>query len=247
MSKKVAVLFDLETAGFHGGICQIGSIDLNSDLNVLGDREHITDPEREMGIDAIAVHGITEEMVKGQPTIDKVVDEHLPTEGYLLAYNISFDSKMLRISNIEIPEGVKLFCVYELVQKLYPKHTLKHSQKNAAMFYGLGAYRDFEYEGALHTSLHDCRVTLATLKVILKENNLTLDEAYELLYGKGAGFVAPEEIPVGDREVHLRKYKGTGTTFKQLCEADKPYVNWMLDKYDFKGDTELEKFLKENV
>ena len=99
MSREI--IFDVETTGTRveegHRIIQIGALEL-IDLMPSG-REYATlvNPERPIDPGAIAVHGITDEMVRDQPAFGEIVEDFLAFVGDapLVAHNAEFDRGFL--------------------------------------------------------------------------------------------------------------------------------------------------------
>lgn len=98
LSQAEFIAFDLETTGLYAGSCQIvevAAVRFRGDGAELGRLTRLVDPQRPIPWVAERVHGITDEMVRGQPTIDQVLPEFLEFLGaddaLLLAHNASFD------------------------------------------------------------------------------------------------------------------------------------------------------------
>ncbi|HEY3812154.1 MAG TPA: DNA polymerase III subunit epsilon [Caulobacteraceae bacterium] len=95
MSREI--ILDTETTGLdpQSGhrLIEIGCIEIE-DLLPTGRSFHKTiDPERRIDPDAIRVHGITDEMVRGKPKFDAVCDELIDFIGDapIVAHNAAFD------------------------------------------------------------------------------------------------------------------------------------------------------------
>jgi DNA polymerase III epsilon subunit family exonuclease len=92
------VAFDLETTGLMAGSCRIvevGAVRFRGDGTELGRLERLINPQCAIPWRATQVHGITDRMVRGQPTIEQVLPEFLEFLGaddtVLLAHNAGFD------------------------------------------------------------------------------------------------------------------------------------------------------------
>jgi len=92
------VAFDLETTGLSSAlsrIVEIGAVRFRADGTELARMEQLVDPECSIPRRVIAVHGITDDMVRGQPTIEQALPEFVEFLGggdtIVLAHNASFD------------------------------------------------------------------------------------------------------------------------------------------------------------
>ena len=92
------ITFDLETTGLSpdfNRIVEVGAVRFRADGTELDRMEQLVDPRCAIPTDVTKIHGITDEMVRGQPPIEDVLPEFLEFLGHsetiLLAYNAPFD------------------------------------------------------------------------------------------------------------------------------------------------------------
>jgi DNA polymerase-3 subunit epsilon len=97
-------VFDTETTGLDPAvdqIIQIGAARLvNGKLLRQEGFEQLVDPQRSLPQAGIAIHGIQPEMVRGQPTIDRVLPAFHTFVGdtVLVAHNAAFDMRFLQLA-----------------------------------------------------------------------------------------------------------------------------------------------------
>ena len=96
------VAFDLETTGLSAQTCHIvefGAIRYRIDGTVLGCYEQLVDPEHDIPRRVTRVHGITNAMVRGMPTVSQSLPGFLDFLGgertILMAHNAQFDLSFL--------------------------------------------------------------------------------------------------------------------------------------------------------
>ena len=104
LSELAYTVFDTETTGLEPSagdeIIQIGATRIvNGRLLRSESIDQIIDPRRPLRPEGIPIHGITEEMVAGQPTIDKVlpVFHAFCEDTVLVAHNAAFDMRFLQL------------------------------------------------------------------------------------------------------------------------------------------------------
>ena len=92
------VAFDLETTGLHpvsAQIVELGAVRFKGDGEVLGQFQQLVDPKSKIPHIATQIHGITNAMVQGLPTIAVALPKFLEFLGdapiVMLAHNASFD------------------------------------------------------------------------------------------------------------------------------------------------------------
>ena len=121
------IAFDLETTGFIPGvdrIVEIGAVRFANE-QVEAVFSTLVDPLQPIPKEATEVNGITNEMVKGKPTIDRLLEPFAEfcSDCVVVAHNAGFDVPFL-VSEIEkheakAPRGVVLDTL-ALARKVYP-------------------------------------------------------------------------------------------------------------------------------
>lgn len=104
LSELTYTIFDTETTGLNPSegdeIIQIGATRiLNGKLLRQESFEQLIDPRRKLNPESIPIHGIQPEMLRGQPTIDKVLPAFhaFAQDTVLIAHNAAFDMRFLQI------------------------------------------------------------------------------------------------------------------------------------------------------
>lgn len=104
LSELTYTVFDTETTGLNPSqgdeIIQVGATRiLNGKLLRSESFEQLVDPERPLAVESAKIHGITSEMLRGQPTIDKVLPAFhaFAADTVLIAHNAAFDMRFLQL------------------------------------------------------------------------------------------------------------------------------------------------------
>ena len=108
LSSLIYTVFDTETTGLNpsGGdeIIQMGAARIvNGKLLRHESFEQLVDPQRIIPAVTIPIHGITQDMVRGQPTIGEVLPAFhvFAQDTVLVAHNAAFDMKFLQLKEAE--------------------------------------------------------------------------------------------------------------------------------------------------
>ncbi len=108
LSELTFTVFDTETTGLNPSqgdeIIQIGATRIvNGKLLRSESFEQLVDPQRPLAPESAKIHGITCEMLRGQPTIDKVLPAFhaFAADTVLIAHNAAFDMRFLQLKEAE--------------------------------------------------------------------------------------------------------------------------------------------------
>lgn len=100
----VYTVFDTETTGLEPSkgdeIIQIGAVRIVNNRLLRNETfNQLVDPERPLRPETIPIHGITDDMVRGQPTIDVVLPgfHEFCEDTVLIAHNAAFDMRFLQL------------------------------------------------------------------------------------------------------------------------------------------------------
>ena len=104
LRKLTYVVFDTETTGLNptqgDEIIQLGAIRIvNGNILYREVIDQLVDPQRMVPVESVAIHGIQPHLLKGQPTIDKVLPhfQKFSENSVLVAHNAAFDMRFLQI------------------------------------------------------------------------------------------------------------------------------------------------------
>jgi DNA polymerase III subunit epsilon len=186
------IVLDTETTGmdpFNGDrIVEIGCVELENHI-ATGNHYHIyINPERDVPVEVVAVHGLTEEFLRDKKTFAEVYDEFLEFIGdaKLVIHNAEFDMKFINHHLTEM--GAAAIPSTRIVD------TLKIARQK---FPGSPASLDalckrFEIDNSNRT-LHGA----------LLDSELLADVYLELLGGRQTGLILDDNDSVGGRNGNL--------------------------------------------
>lgn len=177
-------VFDTETTGLeptHGDeIISVGAVRVvNGRLLRQESFERLVDPQRRVPAVSTAVHGLTREMLTGQPTLDTVLPEfaRYAADTVLVGHNVGFDMQFLRLK--EARTGVRftqpVLDTLLLDAAVHPDHD-EHSLEAIAARLGIDIV-------GRHTALGDALVTgevfLRLMTLLQQRGAQTLGEVLE--------------------------------------------------------------------
>lgn len=231
---------DVETTGLtepkitQFGICSVKLGD--NKIKLFDTAEHLVDPKKLIEYGAMGLTGITNEMVKGKPLIEDVLSHpstSLKGADYVVAHNLSFDKRVIDDSHPKylgdfVSSGGRLLCTLKLSKLLIDKNECG-DHKNVTLFYYLGCHLDSinSYKGNTHTAGYDAWITMNVLLKLLSKFELTIDQAWELLYDV-------KKVKFGKYKDHL---------WEDVVKSDYSYLEYCVSEYEFDED-EL-SYLKE--
>ena len=185
LSDLAFTIFDTETTGFDpvGGdeIVSVGAVRVvNGRLLRHETFDRLVDPGRSVPARSVAVHGITADLVRGQPTLEVVLPllARFAEDSVLVGHNVGFDMSFLRLK--EAQTGVRftqpVLDTLLLDAALHPDHE-RHSLEAIAARLGVPVV-------GRHTALGDALVTgevLVRLLSLLQQRGIeTLGDALDL-------------------------------------------------------------------
>jgi DNA polymerase-3 subunit epsilon len=96
------IIFDTETTGMdpHDGhrLVEIGCIELENHIPTGRTYHQYINPERDVPAEVVAVHGLTNERLKDEPTFGEIVGDFMDfigTDAKMVAHNADFDMKFI--------------------------------------------------------------------------------------------------------------------------------------------------------
>lgn len=205
-------VIDTETCGLQGGIVEVASVDVIAG-QIVNPMSDLISPDRPISHQAMAVHKITEAMVRGKPTIEQAISRYHGSP-YYVAHNASFDRRMLPEMHGE------WICTMALSRRLWPG--LKYS--NQALREALQLEVTPPADLHAHRAMYDCYVTAALLIRIMSFSGWDAPEMIRRINVKGSF----NTFPFG-------KYRGQKVD--DVAKSDPGYLKWMLKNIpDLKPD-----------
>ena len=246
--QKSIVFFDIEATGLNvvrDRIVQIALIKYEPNNPEPKEYQTLINPEYPISPEAMAVHGISPEMVANQPTFEQVADTLFDFIGDadLSGYNSDrFDVPMLmeefhRVGKEFTLDNRNLIDVQKIFYKMEPR-TLKAAyatfcgkelqdahdamvdvKATVEVFFGqLEKYKDVDYEdGDGFITKAPIQNDMQKIASFLNENNNSVDVTQKLKYDHN-----------GEIVFNFGKYMGKPVA-KTLYE-DRQYLGWILDK-----------------
>ena len=162
------VAFDLETTGLFPISCRIvefGAVRFTLPVGELETFEQIVDPQCPIPPDATNVHGITDAMAHGMPTVAEVLPRFLEflggSEAILLAHNASFDIGFLGLAmaKLRIPFPANPVIDTLDLSRKYVRGLRSHRLEEVARHFGVAENED-------HRGLSDARLALADYRTL---------------------------------------------------------------------------------
>jgi DNA polymerase-3 subunit epsilon len=170
LSDVTFLALDTETTGLFPivhRLVEVGAVRFRLDGRNLATFQQFIDPQMPIPDDAQQVHGITNQMVRGQPTIAHVLPRFIDFLGaadtILLAHNALFDLGFLAIALTRLGIAFPTHCLFDtldLARGLYPAWP-RHSLETVAAQLKIG-------NGAEHRALPDARLVKEVFLTMLQ-------------------------------------------------------------------------------
>ncbi len=178
------VAFDLETTGLYPVSCRIvefGAVRFTLAAGELETFEQIVDPECPIPPEVTGIHGITDEMVRGMPTVPEVLPAFLEFIGgpdtVLMAHNASFDIGFVGLAMVKLGIPFSTNPVIDTldVSRKYIRELGSHRLEAVARYLRVADTED-------HRGLSDARLAMAVFqKIVGRATRLkTVDDLFRV-------------------------------------------------------------------
>lgn len=194
-----AWIIDTETAGLQGGVVEFAALAIDADLKVVEEVHSLINPEREITQGAFEIHGISQEMVAGKPTLKEFIGEQ---QGplYWIGHNAPFDERMCK----GVLTASRSLCTLK-GSRQYIKGAENYKLQTLKEFLGLSDQK-------AHSALGDCYTTHELLKIIVERAGVPLATLFERAS-------TPRMLAVMPWGAHAGK---------PILQVPRPYRNWLL-------------------
>jgi DNA polymerase-3 subunit epsilon len=228
--KKPIIYFDLETTGTdpqRDRIIELATVKVWPD-GTREEKQRRFNPEQPIPKEATAVHGITNEDVKNEPSFHKVAKsietyfQDCDLGGYniinfdipLLAAELERCGRKLDVSKVSVIDAYKIFI-----------------QKEPRTLTGAVRFYCGKEHGSAHEALGDVNATIDVLEAQLKRYSDIPHTPYEI----DQSMRDPEEVDRRgklkwiDGEIAVNFGRHKGHTLKYLARHEKDYIRWMIE------------------
>jgi len=213
------LLLDTETTGVNHKIdkvVEVAWIEVDEELEVVDRDMSLIDPGQKIPPGASAVHGITDHMVIGAPTLDEYFEQILGRAMsrepvMFVAHNARFDYDF--VGEYLHPDTLQL-CTLKLARRLYPD---MDNHKLGTLAY---AFDLVDPTLRLHSAESDLAILLGLLKRMMADTGLDIDGLYDLSHQ-----------PNPSQKMTFGKHRGT-----PLKDLPRDYIHWLLNKTDIDAD-----------
>ena len=180
--------------------------------------------------EAMAVHHITEKMVKDAPSAANIKNKVLgiaKKADFICAHNLPFDIQIMDRAYPELDFGVKTWIdTLRLSRHLYPKIP---SHKLQVLRYRFDLGRMIKGSHDAHRAGFDTRLALALLMHQIDESHIS-GKALETIDDVARWSSSSIEVKI----FNFGKYRDKSTYY--VCKKDPRYAKWVLGKEDFRRD-----------
>jgi DNA polymerase III epsilon subunit family exonuclease len=226
LSDLTFVAFDTETTGLNpvvGRLVELSGVKFKIDGTIISTFSTLIDPQMTIPPEVTAIHGITNEMVKGMPLVDSVIAEFVQwldgQETILVAHNAPFDCGFLSVAFAKLGMAQPTNPILDtlgLSRRLVddaPNHQLKSLTEHLGLESG-------GYHRALADSYHVKDLLIKLVSLI--ENATTFADLCEycdvLGFENGQDEISEADLPERLKPIHqaIEERKSINITYKSI-------------------------------
>jgi len=169
ISSQPFLVLDTETTGLHfwdriveiAVIDEAGGVLLNTLIN----------PEKHIPTEVIAIHGITDEMVRGKPTFQDILPELtvMLTGKPVVIYNVDFDKPFLARGGLKV-ENYDFQCAMLMYAQFFGSWSDYYKNWKRQSLQAACSYCDVQ-EKNMHRAAADCEATRQVINYMAQEHN----------------------------------------------------------------------------
>jgi DNA polymerase-3 subunit epsilon len=213
LKNQTFICIDCETTGLdpkNDRIIEVAAVKFTLEQN-LEELESLIDPEIIIPANSIAIHHITQDMVQGKPTIDKILQKLFDMVGShpIIGHGIKYDIDIIahHAARCNIPTQIRQNRVYDTLRlaRLYGESPSNSLQT-------LRMHFNIEEEGA-HRAMSDVVVNIQVFKK-LAQNFRTIEQLTDAL-----------SRPIQMKTMPLGKHKG-----RLFKEVPVEYLRWAANQ-----------------
>ncbi|MBS4539886.1 PolC-type DNA polymerase III [Clostridium sp. D2Q-11] len=219
------IVFDIETTGFspiNDGITEIGAVKIVNN-QVVDTFSKLVNPQKKIPLKVVELTGITDEMVRGEPTIDEILPEFKKFIGdaVLVAHNASFDMGFIskNFNDMGITLSNPILDTLQFARELYPN--LKSHRLNR-----VAKYLNVSLENH-HRAVDDSKATAdILLKMIydVKNMNVTKLEEINTIFSGNINYKSQDTHHI---IIYAQNYTGLKNLYKIVSES---HINYFYRK-----------------
>lgn len=219
------IVFDIETTGFspvNDGITEIGAVKIRNN-EIIDTFSKLINPEKKIPPKVVELTGITDEMVKNEPTIDKILPEFKEFIGdsVLVAHNASFDMGFItkKFSDIEVTLSNPVLDTLQFARELYPD--LKSHKLNR-----IAKHLNVSLENH-HRAVDDSKATADILLKMLSEvknKKVTKLEEINTVFSDNINYKSQDSHHI---IIYAKNYEGLKNLYKLVSES---HINYYYRK-----------------
>jgi DNA polymerase III subunit epsilon len=163
------LLLDTETTGLHfwDRIVEVAVIDEAGEILL----NTLINPEKHIPAEVIAIHGITDDMVRGQPTFHEILPdlEAIFTDKPIVVYNVGFDKPFLARAGLKV-ENYNFQCAMLMYAKFFGSWSDYYKNWKRQSLQAACSYCNIQWKN-MHRAAADCEATRQVVFAMARERH----------------------------------------------------------------------------